>query len=225
MPQKATGPAPGDGYCNYCETADVEAFGVTTDENPAHAGWKRCSQYKCRKAAGVVKEKPKKEKDEREKPPKPKPAAESAAAAAETALSESDDDPNDIDPTSAKQYDGIVTLLEAREILGHRAFDPFWKRLAERGKRFLPDADEIVRRRSEFDDEYLVRGQYCRGEGPDAPAFEDTRYVFESELRDVLREDDGGGAQLGKLLSAYLETRLLPSCVGLMGYRPGVTPA
>ena len=74
-------------------------------------------------------------KDEKEKkPPKVKPAAESAAAAAaaEKAPSESDDDPNDIDPTSAEQYDGIVTLLKAREILGHRAFDPFYKKLLQR---------------------------------------------------------------------------------------------
>ena len=79
MPQHATGPAPGDGYCNYCKTADVEAFGVTTDEDPDHAGWKRCSQYKCRKAAGVIKEKPKEKKKEKEKPPKEKQAAQPAA--------------------------------------------------------------------------------------------------------------------------------------------------
>ena len=141
MPQHATGPAPGDGYCNYCKTADVAAFGVTTDEDPDHAGWKRCSQYKCRQACGVVKAKPKKEKKEKEvKPPKEQPAAKPASKAASkatpqaaesapSAASDDDDDPNDIDPSGVIGNDSdnvMVALQEAHEILGHRPFDPLY---------------------------------------------------------------------------------------------------
>jgi hypothetical protein len=107
--------------------------------------------------------------------------------------------------------DKVVWLVEAHEILGHRTFDPFFTPVAERAKHFWEDAAETAQREHDHSDEYLVRGRYVLG----GAEFEDTRYVYEFELRDLLRQDDGGVDKLHELVATYIVSRLMCSVTRL----------
>ena len=204
MPGKRTGGAAGDGYCNYCKNGDLK---VRASKN--HSGWSCCTASACRQDAGIVPKAEKKEKKPAVKPASaaPTPAQSAAPAAAKAPDSRadcSDEDFYDIDPGAASADEGcdrdtgaVVKLLQPHEVLGHRTFDPFQYELKERG------AADIGRDDTEPADAYLVHGRYRVSRDGTHAEIEDTRYVYEHELRDVLHKAEGGGDKWGELFAKY----------------------
>ena len=101
-----------------------------------------------------------------------------------------------------------MDLLQAHQILGHRAFDPFQYELKERG------AADIGRDDTAPADAYLVHGRYSVSRDETHAEIEDTRYVYEHELRDVLQKAEGGGDKWGELFAKYCG-RLMQSYDGV----------
>jgi hypothetical protein len=214
MPGRRTGGAAGDGYCNYCENGDLKVRASKT-----HSGWSCCTASACRVAGGITAPKAKEEKEKKAEPAAkpasnaPTPAQSAAPAAAKAP--ECREDFYDIDPGAASADHGcdsdtgaVVELLQAHEILGHRTFDPFQYGLKERGE---PDRG---RDDTEPADAYLVHGRYRVSRDETHAEIEDTRYVYEDELRDVLQKAEGGGDKWGELFAKYCG-RLMQSYDGV----------